>query len=202
MALDKAMERNRDSERESGVPPAGSRFDDLLRAVALTRDRTAFAELFRFFAPRVKSYLMRLGVDAALAEELMQEAMIMVWRRADSFDPRQASVGTWIFTIARNKRIDALRREKRPTPDPADPALSGDPPVSAEARVAGAETERRMRRALEQLPAEQAELIKMAYFDDETHSMIAAKTRLPLGTVKSRLRLALGRLRRTLEDIV
>jgi RNA polymerase sigma factor (sigma-70 family) len=202
MALDKAMERDRDSERESGVPPAESRFDDLLRAVALTRDRTAFAELFRFFAPRVKSYLMRLGVDAALAEELMQEAMIMVWRRADSFDPRQASVGTWIFTIARNKRIDALRREKRPTPDPADPALSGDPPVSAEARVAGAETERRMRRALEQLPAEQAELIKMAYFDDETHSMIAAKTRLPLGTVKSRLRLALGRLRRTLEDIV
>lgn len=179
----------------------GRALDERMRAVAVDRDRAAFAEVFRHFAPRVKAYLMRLGADPALAEELMQEAMIMVWRRADSFDPNQASVGTWIFTIARNKRIDALRREGRPSIDPTDPTLVPAPPESAEARIAGAEAAIRVRRALDELPAEQAELVRMAYFDDQPHSAIAARTRLPLGTVKSRLRLALQRLRRLLADL-
>jgi RNA polymerase sigma-70 factor (ECF subfamily) len=133
-----------------------------------------------------------------------------VWRRADSFDPKQASAATWIFTIARNKRIDAFRREKRPSVDPADPALVPLPPESAEERIAGAEAAVRVRRALEALPAEQAELVRMAYFDDQSHGQshgqshraIAARTGLPLGTVKSRLRLALKRLRRLLEGTV
>jgi RNA polymerase sigma-70 factor (ECF subfamily) len=169
--------------------------------VARDRDRAAFAELFRHFAPRIKTYLMRVGADPALAEELTQEAMIMVWQHADRFDPDQASVGTWIFTIARNKRIDALRREGRPSIDPTDPTLVPTPPESAEERIAGTEAAIRVRRALRALPAEQAELVRMAYFDDQSHGAIAARTRLPLGTVKSRLRLALQRLRRLLEDI-
>lgn len=205
MALDWGMERDNGPGSSSGAAPgepSGRRtLDELVRAVARERDRAAFVELFRHFAPRIKAYLMRLGADPALAEELTQEAMIMVWQHADRFDPDRASIGTWIFTIARNKRIDALRREGRPTIDPTDPALVPAPPESAEERVAGAEAAIRVRRALQALPAEQAELVRMAYFDDQSHGTIAARTRLPLGTVKSRLRLALRRLRRLLEDI-
>ena len=95
----------------------------LVEAVAHARDRSAFASLFAYFAPRIKAYLMRGGADAGTAEEITQEAMIAVWRRADTFDPAQATVSTWVFTIARNKRIDLLRRERRADYDPDDPAF-------------------------------------------------------------------------------
>ncbi|MEX0758146.1 MAG: sigma-70 family RNA polymerase sigma factor, partial [Tistlia sp.] len=95
----------------------------LIRAVAENRDKAAFGRLFRHFAPRVKAYLLRLGTESAAAEELAQETMVVLWRKAATFDPAQASVGTWVFTIARNKRIDRLRRLQRPTLDPEDPLL-------------------------------------------------------------------------------
>jgi len=173
--------------------------DELIERVARTADRAAFAELFRLFAPRLKSYLIRRGCDIALAEELMQETMVMVWRRAASFDRRRAGVATWIFTIARNKRADALRRQRRPEIDLEDPALAPDPPPSTEESVLAHERGRRLARALATLPKERAALIRLAYFDDRVQSDIAAETRLPLGTVKSRLRLALAKLRRALE---
>jgi len=172
----------------------------LLARVAEAGDREAFAELFRRFAPRIKSYLRRLGCESGAAEELTQETMVMVWRRAASFDPARASVATWIFTIARNKRIDALRRERRPEIDPADPALVPDPAPSAEEPLLGRERERRLAAALAALPDDQADLIRLAYFDDRSQSAIAEERRLPLGTVKSRMRLALQRLRRALEE--
>lgn len=174
--------------------------EQLLLAVAQRRDRVAFTALFRHFAPRLKAYLMRLGAEAGAAEELAQEAMIMVWRRAETFDPAQASVGTWIFRIARNKRIDALRRERRPEFDPEDPCLQPDPAPAADGQLERGQSDERVRAALKTLPPEQAEVVRMAYFEDKAHGTIAEETELPLGTVKSRLRLAMGRLRKALRE--
>jgi RNA polymerase sigma factor (sigma-70 family) len=126
--------------------------------------------------------------------------MLLVWRRAETFDPAQASAATWVFTIARNKRVDTLRREQRPEIDPDDPALVPDPVEAADVRVAADQTNRRLRAALKELPPEQAELLKLAYFEDMPHSVISARRGIPLGTVKSRLRLALDRLRRALRE--
>ena len=174
--------------------------DDWLIAVAQRRDRTAFSLLFGHFGPRIKMYLMRTGCDPTAAEELVQEVMVTLWRRAETFDPRQAQASTWVFTIARNKRIDALRRERRPEVDPDDPALVPDPLPSADDHVEAVQQSVRLRRALDELPEEQREMLRLAYFEDKPHSVIAAEQDLPLGTVKSRIRLALARLRRDIGD--
>ena len=187
------------SDRPAGADAARDA-DDLVERIARVADREAFAELFRRFAPRIKSYLKRLGCETGQAEELTQETMVMVWRRAAMFDRRRASASTWLFTIARNKRIDALRRERRPEIDPTDPALVPDPAPSAEEPLLLRQRSGRLAAALAELPREQAELIRLAYFDDRSQSAIAESRRLPLGTVKSRLRLALSRLRRSLEE--
>ncbi|BBK39576.1 RNA polymerase sigma factor [Allostella sp. ATCC 35155] len=172
----------------------------LVRKVASDRDRAAFARLFDALMPRVKAYVLRLGADDASAEEVAQEVMLLMWRKADSFDPARAAVTTWIFTIARNKRIDLLRRERRPAVDPDDPALLPDAPPAADQLVEQANSEERLRTAMRGLPPEQARLIAMAFFEDRSHSAIAAATNLPLGTVKSRIRLAIERLRRSIPD--
>ena len=184
------------------LPPAAAAASpaDLLLAVGRARDRAAFAALFGHFAPRLKAYLRRLGTDAQAAEELVQEVMLLVWRRAETFDPAQASASTWVFTIARNRRIDALRREQRPEIDPDDPALVPDPVEPADRALETAQANGRLQAALKELPQEQAELLRLAYFEDKPHSVIASERGLPLGTVKSRLRLALERLRKALRD--
>ena len=173
----------------------------LVEQVAANADREAFGQLFRHFAPRIKSYLMRLGASPAQAEELAQEAMIMVWRKAASFDRQQSTVATWLFTIARNKRIDAIRRERRPEIDPDDPALvpAAEPPPDA--GIDAGQRGERLRAAIAHLPAEQAELVKLAFYEDKSHGDIAVERGLPLGTVKSRLRLAFSRLRRAMEGL-
>lgn len=170
-----------------------------IQAVAQRQDRAAFARLFAHFAPRVKAYLVRLGADATSAEDLMQEIMLTVWRRADSYDPAQAAVSTWIFTIARNRRIDALRRARQ-VAAVNDPAFAPDPPAAADQAIETGEWQVLLSEALGDLPQEQSEMLRLAYFDDQSHSDIAARLKLPLGTVKSRLRLAIGRLRARLGD--
>jgi len=161
-------------------------------------DRLAFADLYRQFQPRLRAYLRRLGADRALADELVQETMLQVWRRAGTFDSRQSSVATWVFTIARNKRIDVFRREKRPEIDPEDPAWQPDPEPAADVAFDASRREARLKAAIADLPPEQAEMLRRAFFDDLSHTEIAEATGLPLGTVKSRVRLALSRLRRAL----
>lgn len=199
-------DRNKDFPLRSLDVPATSdtaeAHRDCMLAIARNNDRKAFAALFAYFAPRVKSYLMRGGTPADVAEELTQEAMAMVWRRASSFDPRQASVATWIFTIAGNKRIDRFRRENRPEPDPDDPALVPDADPAADDVIEADQTARAIRKVLDELPEEQAEVIRLAFFEDLAHSEIAEKTGLPLGTVKSRLRLAMDKIRRSLGHMV
>jgi RNA polymerase sigma-70 factor (ECF subfamily) len=164
---------------------------DLIEAIAKRGDREAFAALFRYFAPRLKAYAMRCGADAATAEEVAQEAMVQVWRRASTFDRGRADGSSWIFAIARNKRIDLVRRERRPEIEPEDEPIA--PP--AEAAYLAEQHRRALGRAFEDLPAEQSEVLRKAYMEDKSHGAIAAETGLPLGTVKSRVRLGLARLR-------
>jgi len=175
------------------------RFVRLASAVAERRDQTAFAELFDYFAPRIKSYLLRLGMESGQAEELTQEVMIVLWHKAGLFDPVKSSLSTWLFRIARNRRIDAFRRDKSALLDADDPALQPSQPESADDIVEAEERDERVRRAMLDLPDEQAELVKQAFFLGRSHSQIAEDTGLPLGTVKSRIRLAFSRLRRSLE---
>ena len=163
-----------------------------------TRDEAAFGELFAHFAPRIKGFLIKSGASAPMAEECAQEAMVTVWHKAHLFDPTRASAATWIFTLARNKKIDAFRRSARPEPE--DLSWGPEPePEASDALVLQQETQK-LAKALEQLPEKQRDIVRRAYFGDLTHSELAQETGLPLGTIKSRIRLALNRLRQTLSE--
>lgn len=156
-------------------------------------DQAAFAELFRYFAPRIKAFLMKSGADATLAEECAQEVMATLWHKAHLFDPARASAATWIFTIARNRRIDALRKQRRPEPEALPWGPEAEP--DQEDVLTLQQESAYLRQALTTLPQAQRDLIERAYFGDLSHRQIAAETGLPLGTIKSRIRLALERLR-------
>lgn len=173
---------------------------DLIEAIATRQDRAAFASLFNHFAPRVKAFIMRGGADAEAAQEVAQEALIMVWRKAASFDRTRASATTWLYTIARNKRIDLLRRSSRPAIDTEDWLTVFAPEDGdADKSVLAGQTYTRVKELLSGLSADQLVVIEKAFFEDKTHTAIAEELKLPLGTVKSRIRLALGRLRDALE---
>jgi RNA polymerase sigma-70 factor, ECF subfamily len=184
------------------LPPAGP--EDhvaLMEAIARRRDRTAFASLFAHFGPRVKAWMLRAGSSPPAADELTQETMLAVWQKAQLFDPSRAAVSTWIFTIARNLRIDATRRERHPSDLMPDPIEHQDDPIQADRVLAMSQQETRIRSALSLLPPEQAEVIRKAFFEDKVHSEIEKELGIPLGTVKSRLRLAMVRLRAALGDL-
>ncbi len=161
------------------------------------QDQGAFAELFQHFAPRVKAFLMKSGADATLAEECAQEVMATLWHKAHMFDPARASVATWIFTIARNRKIDLLRKQRRPEPEELTWGPEAEPDQE-DTMVLQQESEQ-LRKALAELPDAQRQLIERAYFGDLSHSQIADETGLPLGTIKSRIRLALDRLRHAMK---
>jgi RNA polymerase sigma-70 factor, ECF subfamily len=188
------------SDATAIAAPAES-FADMVRAIAQRGDKAAFAALFGHFAPRVKSYLLRLGAEPELAEELAQETLLNVWRKAGAFDPAKAAASTWVFTIARNLRIDALRRERHPSDLMPDPIEQQDEPVQADRVLAMSQQEARIRSALSLLPPDQAEVIRKAFFEDKVHAEIEKELGIPLGTVKSRLRLAMIRLRAALGDL-
>ena len=190
-----------DPDRSAPPSPAWDDWAALMRRVADQRDREAFGRLFSHFAPRVKSYLIRTGSTDGAAEDLAQDALVMVWRKAALFDPAQAAVSTWIFTIARRLRIDAARRHQL---DGAGDEcfefdrLEADQPGVAEHADATRQA-RRVREALDRLPPEQAQVLRLSFYDDEPHARIAAELGLPLGTVKSRIRLAVAHLRRMID---
>jgi RNA polymerase sigma-70 factor (ECF subfamily) len=176
-----------------GSEQADTKWIDAMLRVRDARDPEAFAEVFRHFAPRVKAFLMKSGATAALAEECAQDVMATLWHKAHLYDPSRASVATWIFTIARNRRIDTVRRARRPEPEDLPWGPEADPD-QADALALQQESER-LGEALSLLPPAQRSLIERAYYGDLSHSEIAAETGLPLGTIKSRIRLALERLR-------
>lgn len=178
--------------------PPGDSHETLLARVGASKDREAFAQLFQYFAPRLKSYMLKHGATEAGAEEIVQNTFITIWEKAAGFDPKKAAASTWVFTIARNKRIDALRREKYIEVDVDDPALE----LAAEEKeddYAGVEDVNKLNAALATLPDEQKKLLQMAFYEDKSHSDIAKETNIPLGTVKSRLRLAMEKLRGKLQ---
>lgn len=176
-----------------------SEFAALVAAVAATRDEQAFTRLFDHFAPRLKAYLLRIGADAASAEEVAQETMATLWRKAHLFDARKSSVATWLYRIARNRRIDLLRRDRLDVREDGDPELEPADETDPLALIDMNQREAAVRTALEGLPAEQLSLVRLAFFDGLSHSQISERTGLPLGTVKSRIRLGFARLRRSLE---
>ncbi|WP_286664661.1 sigma-70 family RNA polymerase sigma factor [Variovorax flavidus] len=185
-----------------GAMPTIEELNALARAVALHADREAFAALFKHFAPRVKSYLMRSGTAEGLAEELTQEAMVSVWRKAAMFDPDRASVSTWIFTIARNLRVDHFRHQGQGLVDGDDldcDAMASDLP-SPEEQADMKQREIGVRNALRHLPEEQAQVLRLSFFEEQPHARIASELGIPLGTVKSRVRLAVNHLRRLLDQ--
>lgn len=168
-------------------------------AVRDKRDRTAFAALFDHFAPRLKGMIMRSGIPAHQAEEIVQDVMLTVWRKASMFDPHRAQVAAWIYQIARNRQIDIVRKERRPEPD----ELVEDPPEEPDAsQILALEQEAaELKNALSRLSDEQREMIEKAYLGELTHQEIGRQTGLPLGTIKSRIRLGLERLRHELKGI-
>ena len=175
----------------------------LIVAVAQDQDRVAFARLFEYFAPRLKTYMHRSGATEASAEELAQEAMLTVWRKAALFDPAGAGASAWIFAIARNLRIDAFRRERRGGASEVaevEAEFQIDQSPLPDASVAAMQSETRVRSALAELPADQMRVVELSFFEERAHADIAGILDIPLGTVKSRLRLAMNRLRSLLGD--
>lgn len=189
------MEAVKPASDNSQVAGSAAWSRDLLYAVGHKKDKEAFAALFEYFAPRIKSFLMKGGASPDAADELAQDTMVTIWQRAESFDPTKANASTWIFTIARNKRIDSLRRA-RPEFDPTDEdfEIEDDAP-NANDMIAQQEEEDTMANAIRNLPEEQADLLYRSFFENKTHADIAKETSLPLGTVKSRIRIALDKLR-------
>jgi RNA polymerase sigma factor (sigma-70 family) len=183
---------------EADLVTSSDEYADLLAAVAQERDRDAFVRLFDHFAPRLNSYYQRLGLDASASEELAQDVMATLWRKAHLFDRTKSSVPTWLFRIARNRWIDSLRRDRMRGLEPGDPLSIPDNAMAADDSLDLAGREERLRAALEALPAEQRELVHLSFFEGLPHTVIAERTGLPLGTVKSRIRLAFSRLRRLL----
>ena len=180
------------------VPPSEN---DLLKRVGLTQDREAFASLFEIFAPRVKAYMMKVGSDPASSEEITQETFIRVWRKAGQFDPKKASAVTWIFTIARNLRIDRLRKENRPTFDPDDPIFVPETSQTPLENIEQSNIVDRVKSSIGELPEDQREVVQLSFIEGLSHQEIANAIGLPLGTVKSRLRLSFVKLRHALGDL-
>ncbi|WP_227421476.1 sigma-70 family RNA polymerase sigma factor [Pacificispira spongiicola] len=187
-----------DKDRESVL----DEFEDLIVAIARKRDRAAFRALFDHFAPRLKTFFMRGGLDPAAAEEIVQETMVKVWRKADQFDPAKAKASTWIFSIGRNLRVDFLRKEKRPQPDFNDPMFVPDPEPDGFEVLSVAQEADLVREAFDALPPDQKAVMTLAFYEEKPHSEIASELGLPLGTVKSRIRLAFQRIRSGLGESV
>jgi RNA polymerase sigma-70 factor, ECF subfamily len=192
------------TQPKTGYQPGAVQMDDptsLLLRVAQSRDRSALAALFNHFGPRIKSMMLKLGAGEALAEDLVQETFVSVWRKAALYSNQRGAASTWIFTIARNLRIDQLRRQSnKPYEDLENLELASDAPngsVLAEQN----QVIDRVTAALTALPAEQQEVVRLSFIHDMPHAQIAETIGVPLGTVKSRLRLAYGRLRPMLEDL-
>ena len=189
---------------ENEVATERMQWGPLIRAIAVHQDRGAFATLFEYFGPRIKAFMQRSGASEGSAEELAQETMLAVWRKAALFDPATTGAAAWIFTIARNLRIDAHRRERRggviETSDVEIEFQIDDAPLP-DARLATAQSEERVRSALSNLSADQMRVVELSFFEEKAHAEIAQILGIPLGTVKSRLRLAISRLRDLLSEL-
>lgn len=172
----------------------------LIDAIAKRQDHAAFAALFGIYAPRIKTMLMRMGADAETAEDIAQETLVTIWRKASQYDPARATAAAWVYTIARNLRIDRLRRDRRAKLFALYETVEPEAPERPDGAMDIGEREAGVRAALEQLPDEQVRVVQLSFFEGRAHGDIARLLELPLGTVKSRLRLAMNRLRQLVGD--
>ncbi len=177
-------------------------YEDDLASVGQNKDRQAFVRLFDYYAGRLKSFYMQQGLNPETAEELVQEVFVLIWRKAEQFDPAKANASTWIYTIARNKRIDFLRKDIKRQEDPVEflPDIEEDQSQGPEEKVIQTDLSVRMKEIINILPKDQRTIILQSYFQGLTHQEIADKNKIPLGTVKSRMRLAVERLKHTWKD--
>ena len=168
--------------------------------IAESQDIGSFKKIFDYFSPRLKSFLMKSGADEAIAEEIIQETMTIIWTKADYYDPKVASPSTWIYTIARNKKIDILRKTRKAILEDIETAVL--PPVESKAdeNIEHDQKFDMVAQYLDDLPEDQLNLLKMNFFEEKSHGEIAELTKIPLGTVKSRIRLALEKIRGKLEQ--
>jgi RNA polymerase sigma-70 factor (ECF subfamily) len=190
--------KNIDTKKQIDLSPENSKqpnFSRLLSKIGFSQDKDAFAEVFQYFAPRVKSYMVKLGCVDEMAEELAQQTLLQVWRKSNLYDSNKAAASTWIFRIARNIRIDMLRKQKHFFEDDFDLTTIEDDHENAEHKVNKEQKNQRVALALTDLPTDQAQIIRMSFYDGMSHSEIAKQLKIPLGTVKSRTRLAFARLR-------
>ncbi|MGZ9811494.1 sigma-70 family RNA polymerase sigma factor [Pseudoroseicyclus sp. H15] len=191
-----------DDKLENQAAPAVCEQTRAMLAVRDRRDKAAFGQLFDHYGPRLKAMAMRSGASSALAEDIVQDVMLTIWRKAGQYDPARAPVSAWIFRIARNRQIDIARRNRRPEPEMLE---ASSEPTSADSSagdiLALEEEAEALRAALLALSADQRAVIERAYLGDLSHSEIRAETGLPLGTIKSRIRLGLERLRHELKDL-
>ncbi|HJS87153.1 MAG TPA: sigma-70 family RNA polymerase sigma factor [Acetobacteraceae bacterium] len=188
------------SDPPRAAPRTNTMLSECIVAVARTGDLAAFTTLFLHFAPRLKTYFVRLGSNQGAAEDLAQETLLAVWRKAALFDPNKAGASTWIFTIARNLQLDVVRKERLiPGNDIAPASPPEDRSPSAEEAFISSEREDRLHRALHALHPDLTRLLLLWGFQDKSHSQIERELGIPIGTVKSRLRRALALLRASLE---
>jgi len=180
---------------QSGVANIEEVFSRCMQDIANHQDREAFKKVFEYFAPRLKSYFIKAGAQENQAEEVIQEVMIAIWTKASSYDSSKSSVSTWIYTIARNKRIDKIRKEKRHYLLESDEGLEVPVASTQEENILAVQLTKKIENCLESLPAEQSKLLKLSYFYEKTHTAISEELKIPLGTVKSRIRLALNKMR-------
>jgi RNA polymerase sigma factor (sigma-70 family) len=187
---------------DPAATPSTDALDAWMLAIAQHQDRQALARLFAHFAPRLKSWLVRTGSASELADDLVQDTFVLLWRKAAQFDPSRARVAAWLFTIARNLRVDRRRGvcESWISLDKGDADQAPDPAQGIAARLEAAQSESGVRRALTQLTSDQRTLVQLSFYDEKSHSTIASEMCLPLGTVKTRLRAAAARLRQLLEE--
>lgn len=174
--------------------------EQLAVRVAKTQDKIAFKALFDHFAPRLKSFLMKLGLGSEKAEDLAQDVMVTVWQKASQFDPEKAKLSTWMFRIARNKHIDLMRKQKYPMLNVDDHMAELVAPEQTDKPLEGRETALHIKGAMEKLKPDQQVVIKLSFFEELSHGEIASRLDLPLGTVKSRIRRAFQTLREELGE--
>lgn len=177
-----------------------TQFQRYIQDIVKRKSRDAFSALFDFFAPRLKTYFMQTGLSPEQAEDVVQDTMVQVWRKADQYDPERAAVSSWIFMIGKSRLVDAVRRTRRPELDPDDPFLSPPQPQGPEPRLEHREIGVRIKDAIRGLPEEQQTVLRASFYQGLSHSEIAKRYELPLGTVKSRLRLAMNAMRQGVSE--
>ena len=192
-------EGNDNSPQDGSRVQDASYWADMVQAIAQSKDEAAFQNLFNYFAPRVKSFILGSGASESVAEDIAQETLMTLWRKAEQFNPSRASVSTWIFTIARNKKIDRFRKDAKPLPDANDPTYAWVGDDTPENRANQKQYASDLHAALGSMPPDQKQVLTMSFLEELPHKEIADALGVPLGTVKSRIRLGLKRLR-TLVD--